>query len=181
MRADHAGEPGVMFGHFSTFGDFYEVDSWLEGRFVEQVARGAFEITFREDRDQIKSLFQHGRDPVVGAKPLGVITDLREDAIGAAYEVELIETDYVRDSLLAGLEAGLYGASFRFQVLREEWRAEPPASAKNPEGLPERTITEARVFEFGPVTFPANPAATSGVRAIERSISLTDWYYAEAA
>jgi hypothetical protein len=25
----------------------------------------------------------------------------------------------------------------------------------NPKGMPERTITEAKVFEFGPVTYPA--------------------------
>ncbi|MGH2929343.1 MAG: hypothetical protein ACRDL8_14165, partial [Solirubrobacteraceae bacterium] len=34
----------------------------------------------------------------------------------------------------------------------------------NPKGLPLRTITAATVLEFGPVTFPANESATSGVR-----------------
>jgi hypothetical protein len=37
--------------------------------------------------------------------------------------------------------------------------------------LPERTITRAKVMEFGPVTFPANPDATAGMR------SMTDHYY----
>ena len=34
-------------------------------------------------------------------------------------------------------------------------------SAHNPKGLPERTILEARVYEFGPVNFPAYSDATS--------------------
>lgn len=95
----------------------------------------------------------------------------REDIARA---LAAVATDYVRE-LLPALEAGQFGSSFRFRVLREEWIAEPPASAKNPEGLPSRTIKEVELFEFGPTTWGANPAATAGLR--ERSISLTDWFY----
>ena len=35
------------------------------------------------------------------------------------------------------------------------------ASSYKPTGLPERTITEAKVMEFGPVTFPAYEDATA--------------------
>ncbi len=69
-----------------------------------------------------------------------------------------------------GLRAGVYGASFRFQTLREDIDQRPGTSAYNPEGLPQRTIQEARVMEFGPVTFPAYAGATAGVR------SLTQWW-----
>jgi hypothetical protein len=41
----------------------------------------------------------------------------------------------------------------------------------NPDGIPERRITEARLYEFGPVTFPANPNATASIR------STTDDFY----
>ena len=37
--------------------------------------------------------------------------------------------------------------------------------------LPERTIREARLFEFGPVVYPANPGATAGIRG------LTDYFH----
>jgi len=40
----------------------------------------------------------------------------------------------------------------------------------NPDAIPERTILQTQVFEFGPVTFPAYEGASAGVR------SLTDWY-----
>jgi len=53
---------------------------------------------------------------------------------------------------------------------RRSEKTYPSRSTFNPDGIPERTITEAQVMEFGPVTFPAYSRATAGVR------SLTDWY-----
>ncbi len=162
------GEPAAMptlHGHFAVFNRWTEIDSYFEGNFMERFAPGAFKKTFREQRDRMRVLFQHGRDSQIGDKPLGPIADLREDGEGAYYEVPLLDTDYNRE-LIPGLEAGLYGASFRFRVVREEVNTDPGESADNPKGLPERTIREAQVMEFGPVTFPAYDAATAGVRSL---------------
>lgn len=167
-----AAEPDGMptlAGHFAVFDRWTEIDSVWEGRFLESIAPGSFRKTFAENRNAMRVLFQHGRDPQVGDKPLGPIEVLEEDETGARYEVPLLDTGYVRE-LVPGLEAGLYGASFRFTVMKEEYEQRPKPSAHNPEALPERTIKEARVAEFGPVTFPAYPDATAGVR------SLTDAY-----
>jgi HK97 family phage prohead protease len=136
---------------------------------MERIAPGAFASTIAEDRNRMRVLFQHGRDAMVGDKPLGPIRTLREDEVGGFYEVPLLDTSYVRE-LIPGLEAGFDGARFRFQVVRENLDKTPRASAYNPLALPERTIQEVRVRELGPVTFGAYPAATAGVR------SLTDWY-----
>ncbi|MGD9991374.1 HK97 family phage prohead protease [Pseudonocardia sp.] len=154
---------GLMTGHFSMFNNWYEIDSWWEGRFLESIAPGAFRKTLAEGRDLIKVLYDHGMDPQIGNKVLGP-HDSREDGDGAYYECPLFDTSYNRD-LLPGLRAGVYGSSFRFRVIRDEWNEEPGKSDYNPEGIPERTIKEVRVFEFGPVTFPANPEATAGVRS----------------
>jgi HK97 family phage prohead protease len=167
-RSGESGMP-TLRGHFSVFDTWTTIDSAWEGTFRERVAPGAFTKTIQENRNNIKVLFQHGKDPQVGDKPLGAISDLREDEKGAYYEVPLLDTSYNRD-LLPGLEAGLYGASFRFKVLREDFDRNPERSDHNPEGLPERTIKEAALYEFGPVTFGAYPTATAGVR------SLTDEY-----
>jgi HK97 family phage prohead protease len=161
----------TLYGHFAVFDQWSEIDSVREGHFMERVAPGAFAMTFVTDRDRIRVLFQHGRDPQIGDKPLGGIQSLREDDIGGSYSVPLLDTNYNRE-LIPGLEAGLYGASFRFRVRRENWISKPARSDYNPARLPERTIREAQVYEFGPVTFPAYAEATAGVR------SLTDWYEA---
>lgn len=132
---------------------------------MERIAPGAFARTLARDRAKLRVLFQHGRDPQIGDKPLGVPTLLREDELGARYEVLLLDTGYVQD-LIPGLRAGVYGASFRFNVLREDFDQKPTASTYNPQALPERTIREAQLLEFGPVTFPAYEGATAGVRSL---------------
>lgn len=162
-----------MFGHFAIFNRWTEINSWFEGRFMEQIAPGAFRKTIRENRDRIRALFQHGQDPQIGDKPLGPVDDLREDETGVYYEVPLLEASYVREDILPGLKAGLYGSSFRFEVMRDDRVEDPGVSDHNPKGLPERTLKELRLFEFGPVTFPAYADATAGVR------SLTDHFMFE--
>jgi hypothetical protein len=87
------------------------------------------------------------------------------------YGVNLFDTSYNRD-LLPGFKTGQYGSSHRFRVIpdKDHWNERPERSERNPNGLPERTIREMSIHELGPVTFPANPNATAGVR----SVSLTD-------
>lgn len=166
-RADESDGGPVMFGHFAVFNEWTEIDSWFEGHFLERIAPRAFVKTFRENRSTIKSLFQHGADPVAGDKPLGPIDDLREDDTGGYYEVPLLDAPYVREDILPGLREGLYGASFAFKVMREEFADDPDPSDDNPTGLPERTLKELRLYEFGPVTFPAYESATASVRSRE--------------
>jgi HK97 family phage prohead protease len=165
VRAAADGGPQrVLAGHFAVFNKWTEINSVFEGQFMERIAPGTFKKTFQEPAG-MRVLFQHGRDPQVGDKPLGTIDSLSEDSKGAAYEVSMFDTSYNRD-LIPGLAAGVYGASFRFRVLREDLVMEPEVSDDNPKGLPERTIREANVSEFGPVTFPAYAEATAGLRSI---------------
>lgn len=161
---------GSVFGHFSVFDTPYRISSWWEGDFIETVARGSFTKTMTERRDRIVSAFDHGFDPTIGDKVLGPFTRLEEDDVGAAYAIDLLDTSYNRD-LMPALKRGLYGSSFRFQVLKDEWDMEPDRSDSNPDALPERTVKEVRLFEAGPVTYPASPSATAKMRGA------TDQYY----
>jgi HK97 family phage prohead protease len=170
-RAADGGPERILTGHFAVFNRWTEINSVFEGNFMERIAPGTFKKTFQEP-DGIRVLFQHGRDPQVGDKPLGTIESLSEDRKGAAYEVNMLDTSYNRD-LIPGLAAGVYGASFRFRVLREDLVMEPEASEDNPRALPERTIKEAAVSEFGPVTFPAYADATAGLRSITDDMILS--------
>jgi HK97 family phage prohead protease len=154
----------TLFGHFAVFNQWTEIDSPMEGRFLENVAPGAFARTMREDRGSMRILVNHGRDAAVGNLPIAAITDLREDSVGAYYEAELL--DGVPPLVVSGLRKGQYGASFRFTVRREQLVERPTRSARNPQGIPERTIQDAEVFEFGPVTFGAYPTATAGARTV---------------
>lgn len=160
---DAADGTPTLVGYFAKFNEWAEIDSVYEGRFMERIAPGTFSRSFAALTPKV--LFQHGKDPQVGDKVLGIPDVVEEDSIGARYEVPMFDTSYNRD-LIPGLRAGAYGASFRFSVVTEDVDRTPGRSDHNPGGLPERTITEAGVPEFGPVTFPAYAGATAGIRSL---------------
>jgi phage head maturation protease len=164
--ADTAGGMPTMTGHFTVFNQWAEIKSRWEGHFLERFAPGSLERTFKNNGDKIRVMFQHGKDPQIGEKLLGVPSVVREDGdVGGYYEVPLFDTTYNRD-LLPGLKANAYGASMRFTSLHEDYKDAPGVSAYNPDGIPERTIREARIGEAGPVVWPAYAGATAGVRSI---------------
>lgn len=168
-------EMPVMTVEFSRFDTWYEIDSWWEGRFLERTKKGAFKRTIKSlGPSGPKVLFNHGRDMQIHQKVLGVASILEERDTSPYMEVPLLDTSYNRD-LVEGLRAGAYGSSFMFEVVQESWNNEPGSSDWNPEGLPERTITEVKLFEAGPVTWPANPDATAGLR------SGIDWLMSDLA
>lgn len=170
LRAASGEAMPTMVVNFARFDEWTEINSLWEGRFLERFTHGAFTKTFREQAATIRAIFQHGQDPVAGLKPLGTVTDLREQDDGAWGEVDLFDTDYVRQ-LVPGIQAGVFGASFAFQVVRSEDVMDPERSERNPNGVPERTVREARLREFGPVTWGAYPNASTGARSLTDEVA----------
>jgi HK97 family phage prohead protease len=162
LRGSESGMP-TLTGHFAVWNQWTEIRSAYEGHFMERFAPASMTRTLEQSTPKV--LFQHGKDNAIGEKPLGTVRSLQPDDQGAFYEVDLFDTAYNRE-LLPGLEAGAYGASFRFSVLREDMVQRPKKTDWNPRGIPERTVQEARVMEFGPVTFPAYAGATAGLRSM---------------
>lgn len=160
-----SGYLGLLRIRFSPVNEWTEINSAWEGRFMERFAPNAWKKTIKERADKIRALFQHGRDPQIGDKPLGPFHRLEEDDQGGYAEVKLLDTSYNRD-LLPGLKEGLYGSSHRFGVVKADENDHPERSDHNPNGLKEVTIKEARLHELGPVTFPAYAGATAGVRSL---------------
>ena len=157
LRHEEGGDGSLLVGYAAVFGEDTVIDSW-EGKFIERVAPGAFRKTLKERGDQVKVLFNHGMDPQIGDKPLGKPSVMREDEKGLYVEVPLDDTSYNADIKALLRSGALDGMSFRMTVLEDKWD-QPEA------GLPERTIKQIRLYEFGPVTFPAYAATQAGVRA----------------
>lgn len=184
-RADEPDEAplGTLVGEFSMFDQWYEINSYWEGHFIERTAPGAFKRTInnRSDQSPVRVLLEHGYDPTVADKPLGVPRILEERPTGPYAETPLFDTSYNRD-LAPALAAGAYGQSFRFRVMADEW-VEAGADGWIDTGvaawaeLPQRTITEVRLMEFGPTVWPASPGTneTTGLR------STTDHFYEQLA
>jgi len=174
VRAEGDGRR-TLRGVFTPFNEWATIDSW-EGKFRERTVPGAFKRTIsrswdaskRTGRHSIVVNYNHGIDSQIAQRQLGVIKVLEERAEGPYYEVSLLDTPYNRDYIIPAAEDGLLGASYRFAIPKggDAWDED------SDDGIPERTISEAAVFEFGPVDHPAFEAATAGVR----SMSEYEWW-----
>jgi phage head maturation protease len=97
-----------LTGHFAVFNKWTEINSRFEGNFLERIAPGAMRRTIAENRSSIRALLEHGQDPMVELKPLGVVEELARimgtsvTMIKAHYGVLL---DTAHDALLERLEA----------------------------------------------------------------------------
>ncbi len=127
----------------------------IEADVTTFVKPGAFTKTLKENRDQIKVLFNHGRDPSIGEKPLGTILDLREDKRGLYAEVRISDTSYGRDVIELFRDGALKAMSIQFE----------PTQESHNDDFSERYLDQVRLYEFGPVTFPANSEALVSLHA----------------
>ncbi|MEU2181238.1 HK97 family phage prohead protease [Streptomyces thermolilacinus] len=170
---DEPGDGRSLSGYAAVFGQDTEIDSW-EGHFVETIRKGAFRKTIRESVPVMQ--FDHGRHPLIGSLPIGQITDLREDDQGLYVEARVTDNWLMQPVRDAIAEGSVNGMSFRFEVVREEWR-DVNGKLVRPEevldllwmpgdrGPLRRELIEVRMRELGPVVFPAYAGTSVSVRA----------------
>lgn len=160
MRATEDGDGRTLEGHAAVWDTPTRISGW-EGEFDEQIARGAFKKTLRERMPVLQ--FDHGHDARTGSVPIGKIETLREDAHGLYVKARLFDNPVV-EPIRQAIEGGaINGMSFRFQVVRDDW-TEPSDKDRSKGAVPRRTVREVRLFELGPVVFPAYPTTSVGVR-----------------
>jgi HK97 family phage prohead protease len=164
-----AGDGHTLVGYPVVFNDWTEIQDW-GGAFLERIDPGALDKTLAERGDRVKVLFNHGQDPTIGDKPLGKPTVLEARAKGLYLEVPLSGTSYNDDLKALFKDKAIDGMSMRFGVLREDTHTPDEATDHNPDRLEERTITEMRLYEVGPVVFPAYEGTTVGVRSVWQPI-----------
>jgi HK97 family phage major capsid protein/HK97 family phage prohead protease len=174
--ADSASEDDgfTLEGYAAVFDTVTRIRSW-EGEFDEKIARGAFKKTLKDRTSPVIMQYDHGRDVRVGSVPIGSYTDLREDNVGLPVSGRLFDNDTVlpvRQAIAAG---AITGMSFKFEVLRDEWRDNKGKLIKPDEledllwspgtrGPIVRTVKEIKLYEAGPVSSPAYPTTSVGVR-----------------
>ncbi|MCV7255332.1 HK97 family phage prohead protease [Mycobacterium hackensackense] len=165
----------TFVGYGAVFNSPTRINSW-EGDFDEQIAPGAFRKSLRERTPKFQ--FDHGHHPLIGSIPIGMIEDIHEDDRGLYVQARLGEhiiIDLIREAIASG---AIDGMSFRFSVVRDEWR-DKDGKAVKPDDVkrilyygeqPERTpllrvLKEVRVAEVGPVVWPAYDNTSAAVRA----------------
>lgn len=152
------GDGRTLEGYAAVFNSPTRIADW-GGDFDEEIAPGAFARSLEQRTPVLQ--FEHGRDPRVGAVPIGTVQAVSEDSQGLHVRARLFSNPTVEPVREAIAEGAITGMSFRFQVPTggDTWQ-------KRASDVDLRRITQADVSELGPVVFPAYDTTSVGVRSL---------------
>lgn len=141
LRADQS--ENKLAGYFSVFGSEYRMGQGVS----EAIDPHAFDETLQQDNGDIRCLWNHNADIVLGRTGAGTLT-LRADTHGLWGEVTINEDDSDAMNALARIRRGdVSQCSFGFEILDEE------ATTRESDVL--FTVKKVKLWEVSPVTFPA--------------------------
>jgi hypothetical protein len=153
IEAREDGKGKRICGYAAVFNEVTDI-----GWFKERIAKGAFLESL--EKDDVRSLFNHNPDYVLGRSKNGTCK-MKEDERGLFMEVDPPDTQQARD-IMALIERGdVTGQSFSFRVEGDEWEY----GEGNDQDL--RTLTKVRLYDVGPVTFPAYEGTSVNMRSYE--------------
>jgi len=145
-------EPLKIIGYAARFNELSE-EMW---GMREKIAPGAF--TEAIGKSDVRALWNHDPNYVLGRTKNGTL-QIREDEQGLFYEVTPPDAQWARDLVESIKRGDVDQSSFAFTVDVEQWD-----ESGNPVV---RTIVKVReLYDVSPVTYPAYPTATSGVRSL---------------
>lgn len=150
VREDPEGE-GKIVGYAARFNSLSEP---LWG-FREKISPGAFAESIQTD--DIRALWNHDSNYVLGRNRSGSLF-LEEDEHGLRVEITPPDTQWARDLRESIKRRDVSQMSFGFIAESDDW----DRSDKN---NVIRTLTKVRCFDVSPVTFPAYPQTSVGVRS----------------
>jgi HK97 family phage prohead protease len=155
LRVERAeGQPPRISGYASVFYDGTantEYQLW-EG-VVERIMPGTFDRALQHD--DVRALFNHDPSDVLGRTAAKTLR-LSVDKFGLAYSVDLGDTQAARDVLEYIRRGDVTGSSFSFEVTDETEARE--------NGKRVFEIRGVKLWDVGPVTFPAYTATTAEAR-----------------
>lgn len=150
------GQPPKIRGHAAVFNQASE-DLGYYKELREIILPGAFAKAV--GRDDVRALWNHNSDWVLGrshAKPTPTLR-MQEDSIGLLTETDPPDTAWARDHLVTIRRGDVSQMSFAFTSVGEHF--------KKVEGVLHRYIEEVKLYDISPVTYPAYPQTSVGVRA----------------
>lgn len=151
VRAE--GAAPKIAGHAAVFNTLTDIG----GYFREKVAPGAFRDAIA--RDDVRALFNHNPDYVLGRNKAGTLR-MSEDDVGLAVEIDPPDTQLARDLLVSMERGDISQMSFGFMVRKQMWE-------EDANGVVTRTLQEVELFDVSPVTYPAYPTTDVGVRSLD--------------
>jgi len=156
------GQAPLIAGYAVVFDSWSEVMTDSRGRaFRERFAPGAFDRALGANPD-IRALWNHNTDLPLGRVRNGTL-NVRKDGAGIRFDLVPPDTSWGRDAIESIRRGDVSGVSFAFSTKREggdTW--EKPGA----DGVAQRTVLDANLHEVSPVTFPAYPATSVGLRSV---------------
>ena len=171
-RAD---KPALMTGYAAVFyraGDpATEYELW--SGCVERIMPGAYAEAIRSAAD-VRALFNHDSNYLLGRTASGTCR-LVEDAVGLRFEIDLPDTQAGRDVAVSVERGDLTGCSFSFAPDSTAW------SRDEARGLEVREVQSVRLFDVGPVTYPAYKGTSVALRSEDSTAARTEWEARQAS
>jgi HK97 family phage prohead protease len=143
---------GAVFYRSGDAGTEYE----LPGGIFERIDRHAFRSAI--GRDDVRGLFNHDPSLLLGRSGAGTLR-LQVDDMGLRYEIDLPNTTVANDVAESIMRGDVTGSSFAFAVTDQEIRKDGEKRV--------RLLKDLRVYDVGPVTYPAYEGTSVGVRSAE--------------
>lgn len=127
--------------------------------FKEKIKKGAFSDVLEDD---VRCLKNHDPNLILG-RTTNETLRMEENTVGLHYEDDLPDTNVGRDIREEVKRKDITGCSFAFRVAEDEWKY------FEDERVPERTIIKLkRLFDVGPVTYPAYSDTTVAARSFDK-------------
>jgi len=135
------------------------------GGFREKIEKGTFAKSLK--KDDVRALFNHDVNYVLGRNKANTLR-LTEDEKGLNIEIDPPDNQWARDLMISIDRGDISQMSFGFIVsdMGETWDLT--------EKIPIRTLTEVRLFDVSPVTYPAYPQTSVKVRDYLSSLKEED-------
>lgn len=129
--------------------------------YTEEIVAGAWANTVKTG--DIRSMMNHDTNWLLGRTKSGTLRVTETDQ-GLPYEIDINPADDNAMAVHARVARGdIDGSSVWFRVISQTWTF--PTDTNGLE-VPHRQITEAQLYEVGPVVFPAYETTTAAARAL---------------
>ena len=156
VRVDTTGDTPTIRGYAAVFNTLSED----LGGFREQISTGAFADAMGSS--DVRALINHDPNLVLGRNTSGTLK-MREDITGLYAEITPPDTQAARDLVELMKRGDVSQMSFAFTVGKED-----QAWTRDGSGPWLRTIKRVnRLYDVSVVTYPAYPATSAAVRALE--------------
>lgn len=155
LRVDEGDDPQIS-GYAAKYGKW----STDLGGFFEKIRAGAFDEALADADSDVRALKNHDPNLLLGRTASKTLR-LESNSVGLKFNLDVPKTTTGRDTVEEIRRKDITGCSFSFTTAEDDWKYLEDGSVQ-------RTIIKvAKLFDVGPVTYPAYPDTSVAVRSLD--------------